>query len=510
MSKRFCQVILISFAALLLVGFAALDAARPAGRRAAKIGGFDPVNYFGIAHSLLFDHDFNLSNEFLHLKPDGEVWARRQPATGLPGSPWGIGYSVLAIPFLAVGVAVDAAVGNPPDGFSNYAIYFFCLTNIVLTGLGMFALFTFLRRVALEWEMRESQANAAALLLAFATFFGTNVGYYAFSQLAHAAVFLFVSLFLNLWWRIRDSERPAVWFGLGLLGGFLSIIRWQDLLFIGGPLLYDVLQRVPSRRGLTSTGSRWLRSRALFMLAVAICWAPQIFEWKIIYDKYLTVPQGPGFLSLPPGYMLQVLFSSRNGFFIWTPLALLGTAGLVYAAFLRGNAITPWLAVFGLELAAAGSMKTWHGFDSFSSRYMNSTCPLIALGVLALLAAPTLQRRVVTVAVVGCCLFSTLFALEFGLHLVPISDRLTFSELVTDRLAIPRLRRQKLAVNQARALLAAGNLSTATALLRRADAEGPAREVLGALKDVCKAAGDIACASESGRQEQGLMDSRLW
>ena len=130
--------------------------------------------------------------------------------------------------------------------------------------------------------------------------------------------------------------------------------------------------------------------------------------------------------------------------------------------------------------------------------------------MLALLATPGWQRRAVAIAVAACCLFTTLFAFEYGLHLTPVSDRLTFRELVPDRLAIPRLRRQKQAVTQARALLNAGNAPAAGDLLRRAAAEGPAREVLRVLKEACRAAGDLACAEATGRQEQELLDSRLW
>src|SRR5580698_10596378 len=115
-SPRSSYIVLIGFTVLLLITFLALDHIAPAGRRLAKIAGFDPVNYFDIAHSLLFDHDFNLNNEFTRIKPDGPLWSAIQPNTGLPGSVWGVGYSVLEVPFLALGVAADAIAGNPPDG----------------------------------------------------------------------------------------------------------------------------------------------------------------------------------------------------------------------------------------------------------------------------------------------------------------------------------------------------------------------------------------------------------
>ena len=91
-SQRSGFKIIMGFTAVLLAAFTLLDQTAPAGRRLAKIHGEDTVNYFDIAHSVLFDHDFNLTNEFEHMPPDGRLWTARQRATGLPGSSWGLGY----------------------------------------------------------------------------------------------------------------------------------------------------------------------------------------------------------------------------------------------------------------------------------------------------------------------------------------------------------------------------------------------------------------------------------
>src|SRR3974377_1474826 len=93
MSLRMGLWIIGMFSIALLVVFVVMDHSAPAGRRLAKIRGEDPVSYFGIAHSILFDHDFNQNNEFEHMPPDGRFWTSNQPQTGLPGSPWGLGYS---------------------------------------------------------------------------------------------------------------------------------------------------------------------------------------------------------------------------------------------------------------------------------------------------------------------------------------------------------------------------------------------------------------------------------
>src|SRR5262245_6922664 len=60
----------------------------PGGRRLIKIGGIDSVAYYGTAHSLLFDHDFDLTNQYATLKPVPTRFNAVRPETGLPGSTW--------------------------------------------------------------------------------------------------------------------------------------------------------------------------------------------------------------------------------------------------------------------------------------------------------------------------------------------------------------------------------------------------------------------------------------
>ena len=221
MSPKLGVWIIGVFTVLLLGVFVTLDYMAPAGRRLAKVGGEDPVNYFGIAHSILFDHDFNLNNEYEHMPPSGRAWTQNQPSTGLPGSPWGLGYSFLSMPLLALGTGVDALTGHPADGYSQWAIYFYCVGSLIFTGCGMVALFLLLQSVAAYWRiLPEEHQSIYALFITFTVFFGTSIGYYAFSEMAHAATFLFSSLFLLLWWRERESESAKGWLVLGFAGGF--------------------------------------------------------------------------------------------------------------------------------------------------------------------------------------------------------------------------------------------------------------------------------------------------
>lgn len=498
--------IIFVFSIATLAAFLTLDRIAPAGRRLAKIRGEDPVNYFGIAHSLLFDHDFNLNNEYEHMPPDGRFWTLNQPATGLPGSPWGVGYSLLEVPLLALGTGVDALVGNPADGYSRWAVLFYCVGSLLMVGGGMAALFTLLRSVGGYWGiMPEDHRSAYALFVTFAVFFGTNVGYYAFSEMSHSSTFLFASLFLAIWWRVRDSESRREWLVLGLAGGFLSICRWQDVLYLGGPLLYDLFGGDWVKR------PAWWRTRLLYALGIGACWIPQVLEWKAIYGKYVTIPQGSGIFSFPPAHVLQVLLSSQNGWFIWTPITILGVAGLLLGALKATRIYLPWIVVLALQSAVVGSVSFWSGVESFGARYMLSNSPLIGLGIITAFALSTVWiRRSLAVACAVCCGFTSLFAVQFRLNLVPTETTLTFSELVTDKLRLPQVRQRKAAAKQADELLAKGDPNAAVRILQGVRGLGEDRNIDASLVKAYREAGQAEQADAADLRYKKFLESRLY
>jgi len=498
--------IIFAFSLAILGTYITLDQIAPAGRRLVKIRGEDPVNYFGIAHSVLFDHDYNLNNEYEHMPPDGRFWTRNQPGTGLPGSPWGLGYSFLEIPLLALGTGIDAMAGNPADGYSHWAVFFYCIGSPLIAVCGLAALFLLLRSVAEYWGIiPEDHQSAYALFVTLAIFFGTNVGYYAFSQMSHSSTFLFASLFLMIWWRVRESESRRGWVILGLVGGYLSICRWQDVLFLGGPLLYDLFGGDWLKR------PAWWRSRLLYALGIGVWWVPQVMEWKAIYGKYLTIPQGGGIFSFPPPHVLQVLLSSQTGWFIWTPITLLGAAGLVAGAIRATRIYLPWVIVLTLQVLVVGSVSFWSGIESFGARYMLSNTPLIGLGIITIfgISAVWIKRGVAVVCAV-CCVFTSLFAIQFRLDLVPTETPLTFAELVTDKLRMPQVRQRRAEARQAVELMAKGDPNGAVRILEDAERLGEDRNVDMYLAQAYRAAGMADRADAADLRYKKLLESRLF
>jgi MFS family permease len=494
---------ILCFSTLLLAAvFVIGDQMAPAGRRLAKIAGDDPPLYFDVSHALLFHRSFDLTPEFRRIKPENDEWTPVSKITGHQTSPFPIGYSIMAIPFLAAGTLVDAISGNPADGFSHYAILFYCLTNVVLTGLGLVALFTFLHEAAQSWVPR-AQANTLALATTGAVFFGTSVGYYAFSEMSHAATFFAGSAFLTWWWRVRERDDIRSWAILGLLAGTLSLARWQDIFFAGAPLLADLMG------GWSAIHSKF-RSRMVYVAAIVLCWVPQMLDWKFMFGKYLTVPQGSIFV-FPPPFIPNVLFSSEHGWFIWTPLALLGVAGLITGALKTARLFFPWIVVIAFEVSLIASIPvTWHSGPVFGNRYLTSSAPLVGFGLLYLLCRTARPVRIfAATATAVCCVFSVLFAVQFRLDLIPKLDRLTAAELFTDKFNLPRVHRQKKAALQADDLISRGSPQEAVRILQPV-AEPPDADVLSEMSKAYLAMGEEAKAREAGNKLRELREARLY
>jgi len=426
----------IAAAGTVLLGILlVLEVARPGGREIIKIKGMDPVCYFATAHSLLFDHDFDLTNEFAVMHPPDSPRLRRRPETGLQGSPYAIGTSLLEIPFLAAGTLADRVAGRRADGYGRGATTGYFVGLIAFVTIGLLCLRDALALLAedlfpsLAIGVREWTASLVALVLLP----GTTLGYYAFSPMAHAAGFMSVAVFLRWWTRSRGTNAIGTWAFFGVLGGLATLCRWQNLLLMPAPLLSDLLtwrRQPPDRNTLLARARCYL----VYGATALVVFSPQFIQWKRIYAKLILNPQGSDFLTFPPRFIPEVLFSTKQGWFVWTPVCLLCVMGLLWGCLERADVFLPWaLVLVGEILVIAAVFNNWFG-ESFGLRMMTCTLSLSAMGLFYLLLrlAPR-PRAIAWGAVAAAALFTSLFAVQFRFDLLPKDDSLTPSELLTDK-----------------------------------------------------------------------------
>jgi hypothetical protein len=114
-------------------------------------------------------------------------------------------------------------------------------------------------------------------------------------------------------------------------------------------------------------------------------------------------------------HAIEVLASPRHGFLLWTPIAIIGVAGLLRLALgkprERWHPDARWIGVvclvmMVLQVYVAGSVESWTVAGAFGQRRFVALTVLLALGV-ATLADVALQpvKRIALYAALGLCIW---------------------------------------------------------------------------------------------------------
>ncbi len=217
--------------------------------------------------------------------------------------------------------------------------------------------------VALAYRFTGSAVACVGVLVA------TPLPYYLAYEPSYSHTFsaFAVTLFLLAWWRGREARGPAGWFLLGLLGGLMALVRYQD-----GPLLAIVLLDLPR--------ARW--KLLLMVPGVLLAFAPQLVVDRVVFGTWL--PERPAGQDLQPfsGHYLDVLFSSWHGLFAWHPLTLLAAAGFL---FVRERALqVAFVYALVVETLINAAAPDWWGGFAFGARRFLDLTPFFVIGLAAL------------------------------------------------------------------------------------------------------------------------------
>ncbi len=342
----------------------------------------DGFYYYAYLRSLAFDRDVNLANDYRLLGlDDAQHRSLFLPTvTGHAQSAWSIGPAIAWSPFFAAGHAVAGLLGRRGEAINRNGTAYPYRQAIVVAGLfyGLLGLWFTYRFVRL---FRPAPEAIASVVLTAA---GSFVLWYLVREptMSHALSMAAVAGFLWCWAANRDRRTTAGWLAVGLAGGVMTLMRWQNILMF-------LLPCVDWLRTLRLDPRRAAAAAAMLGVGAAAGFVPQMLAWHAIYGAWIArSPVGPPLYWFHP-QLVDVLWSSRNGLFAWSPVFIPAVVGL--AALTRRE---PLVAGGGLALFAAmtwvnGAVDDWWGGAGFGMRRFDSLVPFAALGVsvsIALLA----------------------------------------------------------------------------------------------------------------------------
>lgn len=331
-----------------------------------------PLSYFAEIQAV-----YPVSSTLYQFNSFGEIAATK----------YTLGLALLSAPFFLVGHLFAYLLDYPMDGYSTpYAVTFLvsCLFYTVV------AVLAFQRMLKYFFNDK-----TVAWLLIF-VLFGTNFFTNAIFDPAYTHTFAFAFLSLLILTTLNFHRNPTVKNGifLGTTLAILGLIRLPDLLFGLIPVFWNIKQY----------GSFWKKIRfflvekwkpTLFVvLSFLALMSLQFLFWKKVSGEYIMNSYannpGEGFDWLAP-YTHKFLFHFKKGWFIYTPMAIIGMLGFI-KMWKKGRNEKIIVISFLIFLYVASSWTTWWYAGSFSQRAMIDIYPLMAIALGTLLSIKKIRK----------------------------------------------------------------------------------------------------------------------
>jgi hypothetical protein len=368
------------------------DAPRGDGKYRPVMARGDGHMHFLITRSLVFDRDVDFDNDLARF---GDPWNQARTVTGRKNVMQQIGPSLVWAPVLGVahGAAVVANVFGADIETHGYTMFH---QRIVFATSVAFALLALVLGVRVAQRMVGGRWGP--VYAGVAVLFGTSLTYYAtyMPSYAHAMDAAASAGFFAYWFFTLGQTRWRRYVWLGVLLGAAAMVRIQDL---GFGVVLAIELGVRARSAPREIPKLLARGAAVVAIAIAMH-APQLYVWKQFYGEWLTTPQGPGQMRYGHPMVLELLFSSRNGWLSTHPIAYLGVIGLIVGS-IAGPRLGPHVRLVSASMLVAVAIQVyvnavtyeWWSGASFGQRRMCSSTLINIVGVAVLLRSIHLWIR---------------------------------------------------------------------------------------------------------------------
>lgn len=407
----------------------------------------DGNGYYAYVRSVVIDGDLRFENEYRRgdpafirsvLEPDGRVSPSLALGDGYVRNQWAVGPSLLWAPAFLLAHGVTSGLGRlgweiPADGYSPPYRWLCALATAIYAFVGL----------ALAGRAAEQLADpGAAQAATIGVWFASPLPVYMYFLPFHVpALSAFaVSVFVWYWLRTRERRTAGGWAVWGLSGGLMVQVYYLNAVCLLLPAL-DLAREVVDRRVTGAGGRARTAGKAVsFALGALTALLPHVVVKSIVHGSpFRTGYEDHFFWSSPR--LWQVAFASEHGMFLWTPVLLLGAAGLGLVWRRDRWAAAALVAVFIVYYYVVASYENWHGQSAFGSRFMVSLTPVFIVGLAQALSLASKhpvvagRRRLLYATVLGpLILWNMGLMLQWGTGLVPNRGPVDFAVVARNQM----------------------------------------------------------------------------
>jgi hypothetical protein len=291
----------------------------------------------------------------------------RAPDTSLMVMKYTMGQSILYAPFFFIGHFIAHLTDYPADGFSKPYSWSIFIGGITYTLIGIY----FFNKV-LRHFFSDKIALLVLALVVFSTNYMVHIAMYSQNAMTHNYLFTLYSIIIWLSIKWHEDPRWKTTIYLGAICGLATLIRPTEIVSFLIPLLWNVWNKESIKTKLELIKKE--RKKLVTFSFIAFC----IVSLQLIYFKIYTNHffysdysnhAGEG-LDLFAPYTLEVLFSFRKGWLLYTPIMLLAIFG--FRSMYQRNRLIFWplFIYFLINLWFVSSWTCWWYAGSFSQRAM--------------------------------------------------------------------------------------------------------------------------------------------
>jgi hypothetical protein len=348
----------------------------------------DAPHYMMIAHSIAFDRDLALANDYgdpsniLHLTPGLHARVGRN---GVLRPVHDIGLPVVAAPFFDVAYRLAALTNHLPESLRRRAKLTPFIALRQLVSVFMIGLTALLALVFFDVAWRLTERKAFSFLWAILWTLSPPVlshGYVFFAEIPSALVALFVYARLDDLRGARPIRQGAI---LGLLTGLLFLIHVRNVGLILALILLAAW-RVRHERWRGTGFAAGLCTMGVAKIALNLRFWGTIVTTP--HERFAGWPGTAAFFSEMAIRAGGLLFDARHGLLLSAPIYLLAPAAWML---LRRRSRAGRFASYELLLLAAAyllfvlmpvtNVHGWRGGWSPAARYLVPIAPLLAVAV---------------------------------------------------------------------------------------------------------------------------------
>lgn len=317
-----------------------------------------------------------------------------------------IGWSLVMSPFYFI-ADLWARFGNyPVDGFSWPYQCIMAFGSSFYTFLGLY----FTRKVLLHFFN-----DLITTIVLFILVFGSNYFLIQFISLGSSHTLEFCFFAILLWVTIQFHQKSTLKNSilLGIVIGIIGLIRPPDLIFALIPFAWNIRLFGGIKGKVTHYFKNERKNAIAICCSVLAILSIQSIFWKIttghfIINSYMN-NAGEGFDWFTP-YTIDVLFSFRKGWLLYTPIMLFAIIGLFIwrkRDSSHGNFI---VTAFFIFLYVVSCWTTWWYAASFGQRAMVDIYPLLAIGFgFFILQLKSKRSKSIFISIGLVCVFLNLF-----------------------------------------------------------------------------------------------------